>query len=429
MKGFPNQVAELPKLATAMRCFVQLEGERAKDEWALGECLVRCGAAGTGHRRGQPVDEYLRSQRQKRPQSQSPRATARGLRELFKILGFIQVLDDAIRVTDLGRQAAAFAGTPLDDAQIEFWRRAIRNMAHYGGDDQESHPYQVLLKLIASKPDIVKPKCALALEAKDDSPAELARIVALADLPEGKILKNINTTESNWKNGVKVLPRFAEQLKDVVKTGGRGGYRYRIADAPGKEDAGPAAAVAPAAKGAHQAPRVPRTSRAVTPETIGQAGIGETYDEADAKAPADPAATARMRRERLRRHNLMLRKLSALLAAAGVKLFADPFDLLAIIEQLGIMVEAKSLDGTPEDEVDRVREALAQLLYYSAFLVSPAVSQESIKMIACFEQKISDDHIRWLNNHGIAVIWQDGDGFAGDALARGFLGRFLEEPR
>jgi hypothetical protein len=125
----------------------------------------------------------------------------------------------------------------------------------------------------------------------------------------------------------------------------------------------------------------------------------------------------------------MLRRLSARLAAREVQLFADPFDLLGIVEEIGIMVEAKSLDGTPEDEVDRVREALSQLLYYSAFLVSPAVSEDSIKMIACFEQKISDDHIRWLNNHRIAVIWQDGDRFGGDASASDILGPFLEELR
>ena len=93
------------------------------------------------------------------------------------------------------------------------------------------------------------------------------------------------------------------------------------------------------------------------------------------------------------------------------------------------MVEAKTLDGSVDDEVARVREALAQLLYYSAFLVSPTVGEEAIHKIACFERRPSDAHIRWLNDNGIAVIWQDGERFAGDAMASRFLRRFLEELR
>jgi hypothetical protein len=443
MKGFPNQVADLGKLATAMQCIVRLVdgGERARDYGILGQALVRAGVAGTGHR-PMPVEDYIRRQLEKSPDRQSFQTTARGLRELFRILGFIDDSGGVVEVTDLGRRAAAFADLPMNEEQISFWRRAIRNMSHDGGDGEASHPYQVLLRLIARKPGIAKPKCALALEAKNDSPEELARIVALADLPEQEIRGHLHVsrtgapvTKSDWENAVKVLPKFAEQLGDVVRTGKRGKYRYQIADAPGRADVGPAeprAEAVPARPRRPSAPRAPRTSREVTPATIGTAGTAESFDEVEIPAAVDPAVAAaavRARADRLRRHNLLVRKLATRLAATAGRLYEVPFDILKVIEELGILAEIKTLDGTEEDERERVREALSQLLYYEAFVIGPVAGEVAIRKVACFERRITDAHAAWLNAHGIAVIWENGEQFAGDALAADFLGRYLEEFR
>ena len=84
MKGFPNQVAKLEKLAADIRAMVGLVDAdgNAKDDGVFGEELVRSGVAGTGHR---PVsfESYLSEQRKKPPSNQSFRAVARGLRELY----------------------------------------------------------------------------------------------------------------------------------------------------------------------------------------------------------------------------------------------------------------------------------------------------------------------------------------------------------
>jgi hypothetical protein len=430
MKGFPNQVAELSKLAKAMQAIVRLTAahEQAKDDGVFGEALVRAEVAGTGHT-PMPVEQYLRIQRTKSKSNQSFRTTARGLRELFRLLGFIDDSGDDVFVTDSGRQAAGFADQPMNARQLEFWRRTVRNMTHAGTDDSESHPYQVLLRLVARKPGITRAKCALALEARDDSPAELDRITQLADLAETEIIRQLGITKPNWDNAKKVLPKFAEQLGDVI----RDGDSYTIAVAPGRAAAGPAAPLAAAAgRRARVAIRAPRTSRQVTPTTIGRAATAENFDEFAAVREIDQATAAegvRSRRNRLRRHNLLVQKLAGRLAAAGGQLFEDPFDVLALLANVGILGEVKTLDGTEADERDRVWEALAQLLYYQAFLLPPAASQASIRMVACFERRPTNNHIRWLNQQNIAVIWEDGRGFAGDALAANFLGRYLEELR
>jgi len=441
VKGFPNQVVDLAKLATGMQALVRLveAGHNAKDDGVFGEDLVRAGVAGTGHT-PIAIERYLREQRRRRPSNQSFRTTARGLRELYRLFGLIDDSGARIAVTDLSRQVAAFADRPFDSDQTDFWRRVIRNVIHGGGEPEASHPYQVLLRLVARKPGITRAKCALALEARNDSPEELDRIARLADLPEEQILRRIGVTEANWDNAKKVLPSLAEQLGDVIVTRRRRERTYRLADAPGRADAGPAAARAavpparPARGVAVAVPRAPRTSRQVTPEAIGRAGTLEQFDEEPPTSPApDPAAIAaanRRRLDRLRRHNLVVQGLAARLAAAGAQLHEDPFDILALIGAVGILVEVKTLDGTEEDERERVRDALAQLLYYEPFAAAPVVGQAAIHKIACFERPISADHRVWLNASGIGVIWSLENGrFAGDALGARVLGGYLEELR
>ncbi|MFZ5791442.1 MAG: hypothetical protein ACOY3L_12160 [Pseudomonadota bacterium] len=426
MKGFPNQVAELPKLAVAMRCLVNIEraGKNGKDDGVFGEALVRAGVAGTGHK-PMPIEEYLQAQLKKTPSNRSYRTTARGLRELFRLMRFIDDSGPELTITNLGRLAAAFAGKAMNQQQIEFWRRVIGNIIHsdvYGA----SYPYQVLLRLVARKPGITRAKCALALEARNDSPEELDRIAKLADLSEGEIIEKIGVTKPNWDNAKKVLPRFAEQLHDVIHTKGT----YVLADAPGRADAGPVVAPRGAGQQRAAAPRAPRSSREVTPETIGKAGIAERSDEVSIPPPGDPGAIAaaiEARGDRLRRHNLLVREFAALFTKAGAKLYEDPFDILAILGELGILVEVKTLDGTESDQRERVRDALGQLLYYEGFLTGPVAGEAPIRKIACFEANISDKHREWLNGYSVATVWKVGGKFACDDLARSFLDRHVKE--
>jgi hypothetical protein len=111
----------------------------------------------------------------------------------------------------------------------------IRNLTHDGGDGETSHPYQVLLRLIALNPGVTRAKCALALEARNDSDRELNRISNLTDLEEAAIRDHLGVTKSNWDNAKKILPSFAEQLGDIEKTG----QQYRLVDAPGSREEQP----------------------------------------------------------------------------------------------------------------------------------------------------------------------------------------------
>ncbi len=421
MKGFPNQVADFGKLALAMRCIVELEDaeENPRDEGLFGIALVRAGVAGTGHR-PKPIDQYIKEQLKKPLSGQSFRATARGLRQLFTLMRLITDDGETVSVTERGRVAATFADAELEGAQVDFWRRVVRDMEHEG-----SHPYLVLLKLVGRKPGISRAKCALALEAKDDTKEELERIAALADLDEEKIKTKIKVSDTNWDNAKKILPRFAEQLDDVIRTGGN----YVLADAPGRADAGPAFAAGDIRS--RGAVRTPRSSREVTADSIGRAGTGAESDEVPPPPPeADPAAaqkTIQLRAGRLRRHNLLVQDLAARFAQRSARLFEDPFDVLAVTDSKAILVEVKSLSGDQQDERDRVRDAFSQLPYYEAFLTQSVVGETPISKVACFERPITAAHSKWMNDYQIAVIWYEDGQLRGDALAKRFLSGLLKE--
>jgi hypothetical protein len=416
MKGFPNAVADVEKLGLGLRCVSDLlaKGKNPKDDGVLGEALVRAKITGPRDKRV-TVQEYIRTQRLKTHDRQSMRATARLLREFYRLLGFIQEKGNKIILSKDGQQIAAFKGRFLSTAEKAIWTTALVGMEHYGGEVKSSHPYRVLLNLVGKKPGISRAKCALALEAKDDSKTELDRIIKLSDFSEQEIRAKISVSKSNWDNAKKILPSLAEQLGDVLKRGdslfpaasllGGGKSPTRIAKKTGAT----------------------RSSRRVTASSIARAATSEDFDEVPLPSTSDPKAVAaaiKLRRVRLRRHNLLVqdfaRRLTPLL------LDEDPFDILAHDKTQAILVEAKTLDSSAADERDRVREALSQLLYYENFNLAPSLRKIRLHKIALFEGRISSRLGEWLNSFGIGVVWKERDDFLGDGLARSLVGRYLD---
>ena len=302
---------------------------------------------------------------------------------------------------------------------IRLWRTVIGNMTHDGGDGESSHPYQVLLRLVARCPGITRAKCALALEAKNDSDRELDSIVGLSEMDEAAIRATIGVSESNWDNAKKILPRFAEQLGDVQKRR----QQFHLNDAPGVEKV---SADEPEPTAVAQGPRRPRSASAVTSSSIAKSGRTDDWDEADDSVPPEvhpDAARARMVRirRRLQRHNAIVQRIAKLLEAEGAELFENPFDCLACFPDEGLLIEVKSLDGTPTDEMARVRDALGQLLYYESFVTKPLVKKRAIRKVACFENEVSSAHIAWLQASDIQVLWVDGKVLDGTTEAKAEL--------
>ncbi len=423
MKGFPNQVSDLVTLTKALGVVSALlaTGKNARSDDVFGEALLRAGVLRTGHR-PIPIDTYLTQQRTLTTSNQSFRTRARGLRELFRLLGLVQERPADVSFTEAGERVLRLPDEKLTQESRDLWRVIINRVTHDGGDGESSHPYQVLLRLVARRPGITRAKCALALEAKNDTEDELQRMAQLATLDEDEIRRRIGVSKANWDNAKKILPRFAEQLGDVRKVG----HEFFPTGAPGAE--APAQRVAGAARG--MLARRPRSSRTVTPATIAQSHNIDTWDEAEElTAPTVDPATYRRRqrqlRDRLQRHNNIVRQLAHALEQENAALSADPYDCLAVFAKVALLIEVKSLDRTEPDEVARVRDALSQLLYYESFAAESRVGHRRLTKVACFESKISDGHIRWLCRSDIVTIWVSEDSLEGDADAHRELGGHL----
>ena len=89
------------------------------------------------------------------------------------------------------------------------------------------------------------------------------------------------------------------------------------------------------------------------------------------------------------------------------ELYEDPFDILGIRGSAGILIEVKTLNGEAADERVQVRHALAQLLYYEAFVTNPKTDEAPIKC-AGFNSKPTKAHIKWLRSQSIYTVWKKG---------------------
>ena len=406
MKGFPNQISNLRKIQTGISVLKELidSGGNGKDDGSFGRLLVLNHVAGTGH---QPVSlaTYIAEQERKPLSKQSHRTTARGLREFYRMLGFIDDSGDAVRILDLGRRA-----TTPGQITAQFWQDVFCNLRHRSQDGSISHPFQILLRLIARKHSIRYTKCALALEARDDSIEELNRISQLADFNDDQIIRNIDVSHSTWTNARKILLPVAIQIgvvrrdRDVVE----------LTSLP--QDALPHNR--PGVVGATAVQAEPRL---VTPETIARIRPNGGFDEirsAPEVSPADAINTARLRTGRLRRHQAIVQRLASLLHRSGARLYENPFDVVARYDNSLYLFEIKTVErNNPADERDRVREAMAQLCYYEQFEVERIGAGTPCHKVSCFEHEISENHRNFLEQFDIAVIWCGGTAFSGNRNA------------
>ena len=176
--------------------------------------------------------------------------------------------------------------------------------------------------------------------------------------------------------------------------------------------------------------RTPRVPRPVTLDTIATIGAADDPGEPPPPPVTDAEAgreAVRARLDRRKRHNLLVRRLAGRIVDGGSRLYEDPFDLLVVLGRVAILAEIKTLDGTETDEVERTREALAQLLYDETFDAPSIAGTAAIRKVACFERRVTSLHVDWLNANGIAAVWQENDRFGGDKLAEEFIGTFLAD--
>lgn len=391
MKNFPHQINQLPRLNDALGVFVALiDGARdVDDDGVVGDALARARVYTFRNTSGRSVETLLRAEHRKDPDSQGTRTSARELRRFFRMLGFITRDDNDVWHAETSARTLLSLTKPVDRPQMhELWRRSLLDLA-LKDDSGTSHPYRILLRLVANLPGMPKPYSGLGLEAKDDSAGEFARITAIAS--RANPIKTMDELAGKHmaRNSIKILPSLAEQLGDIVDVKGRLTITSRVADV--LFDVRPADNPEDAVRSLARRPFVPRR-RQIGGSRRGAARSGVSTRRYD---PDLIGARFDAHEDCLDRFSQKFpRKLEQLQAV---------YDLLIVGRNKALLlVEAKTIRN---DERSQVRIGLGQLYYYEHFDVEPLYPKQKIYRLLLTDRPVSADLCDFLTRCKVGVAW------------------------
>lgn len=399
MKNFPHQVSNLDKLTGALKVADDLlkAGADAGSDGRYGAALARAGVY--AFRQDGDVDQLLALEAQKPAANRGTLTAARELRRFLIMSGFLEAgnLGD-LRVSAAGRELLASKGAVRND----LWRSAMLALAVRDADGRTSHPYRILLRLAADQPGIDTAKLMLAFEAVDDSEEEYTRILELADLSFAEILAATGVPTASAANAIKILPSIAEQVGDIERRNKRAFPRIRFDIT---EDVFTQAAKAePVPTSSPTAP--PAAFSEVAPDAMG----AEPNFSPTQQTNVDLSDAIELRKARTKEHQETVRSLAKLLDGRGFALSQHPFDCLALKAKSTLLIEVKTLDGSPADERRQCERAVGQLAGYSHFDLPGNVRDYPCTKIAGFSRPPSKAALAFLADCGIQPIWRDEDG-------------------
>lgn len=389
MKNFPHQFNDLGKLTGALNVLNLLQGtmQNVADDGIFGEALANAGVytfRGSGS-----VADRLAAEKQKPTGNQGFRTAAREMRRFFNVANLINAQN---QLTAPGKAIVGSVGNVA--LRNALWRDAMLQMALTG-----SHPYRLLLRLVADHPTGLEVnKLLLAFEAQDDSEPEYARIFALSKMTFSQIVQNLGIGVANAANAVKILPAIAEQVGDIRRVSGRA-YLHKnaltteddtldVIDTLTYEQTGPT------------------NPTEVNPEKISPVpNFGETLPSS-----VDLAAAIAIRKKRTIEHHSAVISIAKLLANEGFKTYERPFDCLGAKSGLGsLLIEVKTLDGTRSDERRQSEKALGQIKGYSHYNVPTALKEPKLIEVVAYGGIPSKPTVDFMRANSIRSVWLEED--------------------
>lgn len=393
MKNFPHQFNDLTKLTAALGVAQALiaANEQYNDDVVFGTALANNGIYAFRNR-NLTVAQNLAQEAQKPPSNQGFRTAARDVRRFFALADLIR---PAPALSQRARDILAAAGNvPLRNA---LWREAMLNLPLADAAGNVSHPYRILIRLVADRPGLETLKLLLALEARDDSPAEYARMLNLADLPFEIIVAQIGIGVANARNAVKILPGIAEQVGDVSRVGN---HAYLTDTLTATEDA--FADEVPTQEYEKTGPSAPVE---VAPDDIAPI---PNFGVVNANN-VDLTASIEVRRRRTIEHQQAAVSIAKVLGQGGYQTFANPYDCLGFRAGIGgILIEVKTLDGTRSDERRQAEKALGQLKGYGFFSVPADMKIPKLVDVVAYSAPPADT-VPFMAASKICSAWREGN--------------------
>lgn len=338
------------------------------------------------------VSQNIKAEVVKAIGSQGFRTAARDIRRFFSLAGLVQEGTISQRAADI------LAAADQPSLRNALWRDALLSLTLTDLNGNVSHPYRILLRLIADFPGIETPNLLLALEAKDDSPSEYTRVLKLANSSFSTIVAKLGIGEANARNAVKLLPSLAEQVGDISRYGGR---TYLQAWVGATEDS-----LSDTRGGAEFEKTEPTDPVEVAPEDIAPM---PAFEDAAASL-VDLSASIEMRKLRTKVHQETTVSLARIIGAAGFRTFANPYDCLGYKRRTGgILLEVKTLDGTRADERRQSERALGQVKGYLHFSVPSRMKAPKLIEVVGFSNSPSETTVAFLRENAVCCCWKNKD--------------------
>ena len=191
-----------------------------------------------------------------------------------------------------------------------------------GSDGNLSHPYRIMIRLVADRPGIETSKLLLALEAIDDTPSEYVRILALADLDTPEIIARLGIGEANARNAVKILPGIAEQVGDISR---HDKHTFLLSHKTSTEDS-------LIETGDEEFEKT--QSSTSLPIPVDPAAISPLPNFGEAtESVVDLAAAIEMRKRRTVAHHNTVISIAKLLGQSGYIIYERPYDCLESVQE------------------------------------------------------------------------------------------------
>lgn len=404
MKNYPNQASSFARVRATVDVIRHLNatGQDVLDDGVLGTEAARRGVYAFAEFRGTPfdeippkaLDERLRQELAKPRGSQGTRTFARELRRTVRDMGWI---DAQGSLTQAGEALLDTAPSSLDERAL--LAEALLRIAVTDNEGRTSHPVRVLLELLAEGPSQHRQGLELALEARDDSAAELDRVKSLYKLPPEARLQSLGISTFQRSNAVKIFPTLAKTAGLVVEDG-QGLFSL---SPDGQSVLGIDAGQIPEAlltrsKSSYTEGKKVTTSTVAT--KVPTAVPKSLSDEEQTKAAARLL-------ERTNKHQQLVRDFAGLIGDEAGDLYEDPFsyDLLWIPDKTEgatcLLFEMKTI-GSDADL--QARNALGQLAYYTYFRVSVKWPSHTVLRCAVFDADIGSSLATFLEKEHVGAV-------------------------
>ncbi|OBI95030.1 hypothetical protein A5661_22615 [Mycobacterium asiaticum] len=386
-------------------------GENPTDDGVLGTEAARQGIYEFVEFRGIPFEqvstadlEQRLQQEQAKPRgNQGTRTFARELRRTLRDMGW---LDTHNQLTEAGEALLDTAPASLEERALV--AEGLLTIAITDQEGRTSHPVRVLLELLSVGPSQHRKGLELALEAKDDTTAELNRVKSLYVLTAEERREALGISDFQRSNAVKIFPTLAKTAGLIIEDGN--GVFSLSPD--GWSVLGTPIGEVPEVILTHAKKSITKGKK-VTTSTVA--------DKVPTKPPKylseeEQQKAAERLQERTAKHQQLVKDFSVLIGDGVGTLYEDPFsyDLLWVpSETEGTACFLFEMKTVTNDADFQARLALAQLAFYAYFRVSVEWPTHMVVRCAVFDTDIGPQLATFLEKEHVGAIGLENGTFVG----------------